>query len=118
MKNYQPVMSFGEDVAEVYDNVQRGDEAPAVAFLEELARCGPALELAIGTGRIGLPDVDDRAGDGRTGGVEHAPAHGEGSACVVLVDVRAFGRVLSVEGALDVVVGRQAGAASGRAAVR
>ncbi|MCI0440679.1 MAG: class I SAM-dependent methyltransferase, partial [Chloroflexi bacterium] len=55
MKHYEPVMSFGEDVAETYDDVPRGDEASAVAFLEELARGGPALELAIGTGRIALP---------------------------------------------------------------
>ncbi len=48
-------MSFGEDVAERYDDAPRGDEAAAVAFLEPLAGGGPALELAIGTGRIGLP---------------------------------------------------------------
>lgn len=34
---------------------QRGDEAAAVAFLEQLAGPGPALELGIGTGRIALP---------------------------------------------------------------
>jgi len=56
VKNYQPVMSFGEDVAAIYDEIsQRGDEASAVAFLEQLAKGGPALELAIGTGRIALP---------------------------------------------------------------
>jgi SAM-dependent methyltransferase len=49
-------MSFGEDVAETYDDiVQRGDETATVAFLEQLARGGAALELAIGTGRIALP---------------------------------------------------------------
>jgi trans-aconitate methyltransferase len=49
-------MSFGEDLAGIYDEIaQRGDEAETVAFLEELARGGPALELAIGTGRIALP---------------------------------------------------------------
>src|SRR6266487_4185144 len=48
-------MSFGEDVAERYDDVPRGDEMAAVAFLEQLAGDGPALELAIGTGRIALP---------------------------------------------------------------
>ena len=48
-------MSFGEDVAEMYRDVQRGDEIAAVAFLEQLAGRGPALELAIGTGRIALP---------------------------------------------------------------
>lgn len=29
-------MSFGEDVAEMYRDVQRGDEIAAVAFLEQL----------------------------------------------------------------------------------
>ena len=48
-------MSFGEDVAARYDDVERGDESAAVAFLEQLAGGGPALELAIGTGRIALP---------------------------------------------------------------
>lgn len=48
-------MSFGEDVAEMYRNVQRGDESVAVAFLARLAGAGPVLELAIGTGRIALP---------------------------------------------------------------
>jgi len=56
MENYKPVMSFGEDVAETYDDiVQRGEETATVAFLEQLARGGAALELAIGTGRIALP---------------------------------------------------------------
>jgi len=48
-------MSFGEEVAEEYDDVPRGDEIAAVAFLEKLAGRGPALELAVGTGRITLP---------------------------------------------------------------
>jgi len=56
VKNYKPEMSFGEDVADTYDDLaQRGDELETVAFLEELANGGPALELAIGTGRIALP---------------------------------------------------------------
>ena len=55
MKGYEPVMSFGEDVAQRYRDVQRGDETAAVAFLAHLAGPGPALELAIGTGRIALP---------------------------------------------------------------
>jgi hypothetical protein len=48
-------MSFGEDVAQMFGDVKRGDEVAAVAFLEELAGEGPALELAIGAGRIALP---------------------------------------------------------------
>ena len=56
MDTYKPVMSFGDDVAENYDELaRRGDEEATVAFLEQLARGGPALELAIGTGRIALP---------------------------------------------------------------
>ena len=55
MQNYEPVLSFGEDVAARYDDKPRGDETVAVAFLEQLAGGGPALELAIGTGRIALP---------------------------------------------------------------
>ena len=56
MEKYEPVMSFDEAAAEVYDDVsQRGNEMETVAFLEQLARGGPALELAIGTGRIALP---------------------------------------------------------------
>ena len=56
MERYKPVMSFDEDVAEVYDDLaQRGDEMATVEFLEQLARGGSALELAIGTGRIALP---------------------------------------------------------------
>ncbi len=55
MKGYEPGMSFGKDVAGWYRDVLRGDEDAAVAFLEKLASSGPALELAIGTGRIALP---------------------------------------------------------------
>ncbi len=55
MDGYQPVMSFGEATAGTYDSLPRGDESATVAFLEKLARGGPALELAIGTGRIALP---------------------------------------------------------------
>jgi SAM-dependent methyltransferase len=55
MENYEPAMSFDEQTAARYDDVSRGDEAAAVALLEQLAGGGPALELAIGTGRIALP---------------------------------------------------------------
>jgi SAM-dependent methyltransferase len=71
MKGYEPIMSFGEDVAEEYRDIQRGDESAAVALLEQLAGRGPALELAIGTGRIALP----LAGRGiRVDGIELSPA--------------------------------------------
>jgi SAM-dependent methyltransferase len=51
---------FDESVAATYDedSAERFDPAilePAVDFLAELAGSGPALEFAIGTGRIALP---------------------------------------------------------------
>lgn len=46
---------FGEHVAEIYDDLPSGDDSAAVVLLEQLARGGPALELAIGTGRVALP---------------------------------------------------------------
>ena len=55
MKDYDPTMSFDEDVAKAYRDLQRGDEVAAVEFLAQLAGGGPALELVIGTGRIALP---------------------------------------------------------------
>ncbi len=55
MRGYEPAASFDEDAAAIYDDTPRGDEAAAAAFLEQRAGGGPALELAIGTGRIALP---------------------------------------------------------------
>ena len=62
MKDFKPELSFGPKVAEVYDDLQhysktpsRNDRDAAVALLESVARGGPALELAIGTGWIALP---------------------------------------------------------------
>lgn len=72
MDDYSPEMSFGEDVAKTYDeNAVRGDEAETVAFLQQWARGGPALELAIGTGRIALPLA---ARGIRVDGIEFSPA--------------------------------------------
>lgn len=72
MEGYEPIMSFGEDVAEFYDDIaQRGDEVATVAFLEELAGGGPALELAIGTGRVALPLA---ARGVRVDGIDISPA--------------------------------------------
>ena len=71
MKNYEPVMSFGEEVAEGYGGAPGGDEVAAVAFLEELAGPGPALELAVGAGRIALPLA---ARGIRVDGVDFSPA--------------------------------------------
>jgi SAM-dependent methyltransferase len=55
VKDYEPAMSFGADTAAIYDDDLRGDEDETVAFLAGLAGDGPALELAIGTGRVALP---------------------------------------------------------------
>ena len=59
MRNYEPIMSFGEENAEHYDSepdvALRADTTATVTFLERLAGEGPALELAIGTGRVALP---------------------------------------------------------------
>lgn len=56
MRDFDPMKSFGgKDFASGYDQHRRGDEAATVACLHRLAQGGPALELAIGTGRIGLP---------------------------------------------------------------
>ena len=71
MKDYEPIMSFREDVAEAYDDAPRGDEDAAVGFLEGLAGCGPALELAVGTGRIALPFADRGI---RVDGIDISPA--------------------------------------------
>ncbi|HEY5698777.1 MAG TPA: class I SAM-dependent methyltransferase, partial [Acidimicrobiales bacterium] len=72
MKDYEPVMSFGEDTASVYDEGEvRGDEAETIAFLADLAGDGPVLELAIGTGRIGLPLA---ATGVRVDGIDLSPA--------------------------------------------
>jgi SAM-dependent methyltransferase len=71
VKNYEPVMSFDDEVAAMYFDVQRGDEGAAVAFLESLAGGGPALELAVGAGRIALPLA---ARGIRVDGVDFSPA--------------------------------------------
>src|SRR6478735_8050902 len=54
MRDYNPMLSFGAEVAALYDE-PRGDETDAVRFLARRAGDGRALELAVGTGRIALP---------------------------------------------------------------
>jgi SAM-dependent methyltransferase len=51
---------WGEDTAKRYDDLSAGMFAPqvlepAVEFLAQLAGSGPALEFAIGTGRVAIP---------------------------------------------------------------
>jgi len=55
MENYEPITSFGEDVAEIYDDLSpRGDTLATVAFLEQLAGGGPALERGVRVDGIDL----------------------------------------------------------------
>ena len=56
MEGFDPSTSFGRDVSMRYDAEDtRGDEEQTVAFLARLAAGRPALEFAVGTGRIALP---------------------------------------------------------------
>lgn len=66
---------WGRDVAEVYDTTSAQMFAPevlepAVDVLTELAQGGPALEFAIGTGRVALPLA---ARGVRVAGIELSP---------------------------------------------
>jgi SAM-dependent methyltransferase len=72
VKNYEPMRSFDEEAAAVYDARDRRDDTLAmVAFLEQLAGGGPVLELAIGTGQVALPLA---ARGMRVDGVDLSPA--------------------------------------------
>jgi hypothetical protein len=55
MAGFDDPAFFGERWARVYDGRTELDPAPAVEFLAGLAGDGRVLELAIGTGRVGLP---------------------------------------------------------------
>ncbi len=46
---------YGEQIAEIYDELYSGFDPACIDLLAELAGPGPALELGIGTGRIALP---------------------------------------------------------------
>jgi SAM-dependent methyltransferase len=53
-------ITWGQEIAEVYDESSAADFEPSVIdpivdFLADLARGGPVLEFAIGTGRVALP---------------------------------------------------------------
>src|SRR6185503_2738016 len=47
--------TYGERLADVYDDWYGSFEEAAIETLGELAGSGPALELGVGTGRIALP---------------------------------------------------------------
>ncbi len=53
--NFYSDETYGERVAEVFDDWYGEYEADSIAVLAELAGQGKALELGIGTGRIALP---------------------------------------------------------------
>ena len=55
MSRFDDPALFGELWADDYDDATTLDPTPAVDFLAGLAAGGRALELAIGTGRVGLP---------------------------------------------------------------
>src|SRR5215472_10137051 len=72
MKNYEPMRSFDEEEAAVYDARDRRAHIPAmVGFLEQLAGGEPVLELAIGTGQVALPLA---ARGVRVDGIDLSPA--------------------------------------------
>ena len=56
MDSYRP-STYGDRIAEIYDDWHptAEDAEQAAAVLAELAGDGPALELAIGTGRVAIP---------------------------------------------------------------
>jgi SAM-dependent methyltransferase len=54
------VITWGQDLADIYDKTTAAGFEPSVLdptvdMLAELARGGPALEFAVGTGRVALP---------------------------------------------------------------
>ena len=55
MSEHYNESTYGDRIAEVYDEWHTGSPAETVAALKDLAGAGPVLELGIGTGRIALP---------------------------------------------------------------
>jgi SAM-dependent methyltransferase len=47
--------TYGDSIADEYDDLYGSARPAAIDMLAELAGSGPALELGIGTGRIGIP---------------------------------------------------------------
>jgi SAM-dependent methyltransferase len=71
-----PTIVWDGEIADIFDQVYADTFAPAVvnpivAFLADLAGPGPALEFAVGTGRIALPLA---AAGVRVSGLELSPA--------------------------------------------
>ena len=49
------IRTYGDQIADVYDNYYGAYDPDTVATLKDLAGAGRALELGIGTGRVALP---------------------------------------------------------------
>jgi SAM-dependent methyltransferase len=54
MEGYGPT-TYGQRIAEIYDDLKSSVLPGQVELLHELAGNGPVLELGVGTGRIALP---------------------------------------------------------------
>ena len=54
MQNYHPE-TYGDRIAEVYDQLYPTVDEACVRFLADLVGHGRALELGIGTGRVAIP---------------------------------------------------------------
>ena len=63
--------TYGEAIAEIYDDLYPSLDERAVRVLADLARGGLALELGIGTGRVALPLA---AAGVRVEGIDASPA--------------------------------------------
>lgn len=71
LRGFTPDGSYGPETAARYDDELRGDETAASDLLAELAAGRPALELAVGTGRIALPLAERGV---RVDGIELSPS--------------------------------------------
>jgi hypothetical protein len=54
--------TYGDRIADVYDERAQGTQPRQVELLHELAGGGPVLELGIGTGRLDIPRLDLSSG--------------------------------------------------------
>ena len=74
------VSTYGERIAEVYDDLPRlpANTERAVEFLAAAAGRGPILELGVGTGRLALPLVQRGFA---VHGIDASPAMAATTAC-------------------------------------
>jgi SAM-dependent methyltransferase len=57
--NTYNIETYGDRVADIYDQLHSSFDEAAVSTLTQLAGNGPVLELGIGTGRVALPLVEN-----------------------------------------------------------